>query len=274
MSIYQRFCRILFLGMLCCIPSIIYAQDTNQRIVNISGSYLNVPYQFDALGEGKQGEFNREPLYRFDKFDCETFVDTVLASALSHNVFEFEKYILDIRYQNGIPRFINRNHFPSADWIPNNIRKNYIRYLFIPNFVYSEIIAVIDKKSFYRNMGISRIKLPHLSDEQRMEKLNQLRSLSNDVENEIVHLYYVPFHLIPGIVKYIPNGSIIMIVKPENGVLISHMGFAVWKGNVLYLRAASSLKNRVFDSKLMRYLDYQSKMSHIYGIAIFTVNQE
>jgi hypothetical protein len=264
--------KFLFLSILICIPTIIFANELDQKIVEISGSFLNAPYQFDPLGEGKYGEFNQEPLYRFDKFDCETYVDTVLSLAMSFDVFEFEKNMMNMRYQYSRARFVERNHFPSADWIPNNIRKNYISYLFIPNFIYSELNAVIDKKSFYQNMEFSRIKIAHLTPRQKALKLKQLRAYSNSVNNVPVRLYYIPLHSVPSVIHHFPDGCIIMIVKPTKVVLISHMGFGIWKGNDLYFRSASSIKNKVKDVNLLHYLDYQSKLSNIIGIAVFTAN--
>lgn len=262
-------CGIFFVG-LAIISAPLLAGSTQQKIVEISGYFLNDPYQLEPLGEGKQGKFNQEPIYRFDKFDCETYVDTVLALSKSTNIFEFEQDILNIRYKSGRPNFFDRNHFPSADWIPNNVRKNYIHYLFIPNYVYSELNGEIDKKQFYNNMDISRIKIPKISPAEKLSKLNQLRSYSQVVQNVAVKLSYIPLRDVPAEMQYIPSGAIIMIVKPRQTVLISHMGFGIWKNNELYLRSASSMKNRVADVNLLHYLQYESQFNPVIGIAVFT----
>ncbi len=61
-----------------------------------------IPYMVDPLGEGERGEFNNKPLYRFDGFDCTTFVETVIALALSRNADEFKDKINRVRYKDGI----------------------------------------------------------------------------------------------------------------------------------------------------------------------------
>ena len=73
--------------------------------------FLGARYSSNPLGENALPD--PDPLIRFDAFDCTTFVETVLADG---NI----KKLNQIRYTNGIPDFINRNHFIETDWIKNN----------------------------------------------------------------------------------------------------------------------------------------------------------
>ena len=41
------------------------------------------PYVLGSLGEGKAAIFDKNPIYRTDTFDCETYVSTVLALVVS-----------------------------------------------------------------------------------------------------------------------------------------------------------------------------------------------
>lgn len=250
--------------------SVLAAADVSQKIADISARFLEAPYQLEPLGEGPAGQFNQEPLFRFDRFDCETYVDTVLALALSNNSKQFEQTINAIRYKNNTPDFFDRNHFMSADWIPNNIQKKFVRYLAIPHFQLSEITKNIDKKQFYKNMELSRIKINNLTPEEKQEKLNQLRAHSDKVSNVLAKVYYIPFGAIPSVLKFIPTGSIVMILKPNSEVLITHMGLAVWKNNILYFRNASLLKQKVVDQNLLHYLAHQDKFKPILGIVVLT----
>lgn len=223
-------------------------QTLSDRIVSISASFLNKPYQLDPLGEGAQGQFSQKPLYRFDRFDCQTYVETVLALALSDSTsnvptLAFQNQLLEIRYSNGKPDFYTRNHFPSADWIPNNIEKGYIKYSPINN---DKISIIINKQKWFENQ--THIQNPEIP--------NKLR----------VTLPYISVDQLPNMINKIPNGSIIMIVKPSF-VLISHMGFAIWKNNTLYLRSASSLYDKVIDLPLLAYIENQSKFG-VKGIVV------
>ncbi len=86
------------------------------RITYISKQFLGKPYALGALGEGSQGYFDQAPLYRTDAFDCETYVDTVLALAFADNLSTFKQYIQKIRYRDGHIAFVDRNHFTCLDW--------------------------------------------------------------------------------------------------------------------------------------------------------------
>src|SRR3990167_6958307 len=92
----------------------------SKRLNQISAYFLNQPYENNSLGEGIHGKYDQFPLYRTDAFDCETYVDTVLAIALSDNLTEFKACINLIRYKNGQVAFMTRNHFTSLDWNTNN----------------------------------------------------------------------------------------------------------------------------------------------------------
>ena len=57
-----------------------------QRLDAISRLFVGAPYQLSPLGEGASGRIDRVPLVRFDRFDCVTFVEEVMALAWSRTV--------------------------------------------------------------------------------------------------------------------------------------------------------------------------------------------
>ena len=93
-------------------------KSPNKKIDKInyySSLFKGKVYQNSPLGEGKNGKYDKDDLYRFDKFDCLTFVETVLALTISSNFNEFKKNINNIRYKNGKVKFSSRNHFGWSD---------------------------------------------------------------------------------------------------------------------------------------------------------------
>jgi hypothetical protein len=92
-----------------------------ERIEAISAKYLGSPYLLDPLGEGAGAAIDRDPLIRFDAFDCQTFVETVIAEARGGTARQIADEMRAIRYQDGVVDFGKRNHFPDADWIPHNV---------------------------------------------------------------------------------------------------------------------------------------------------------
>jgi hypothetical protein len=94
--------------------------DVVLRAEVFSAQFLGKPYLLGALGEGITAPYDQFPLYRTDAFDCETFVDTVLALTFSNGFNQFKQCINEIRYREGKPSYISRNHFAELDWNQNN----------------------------------------------------------------------------------------------------------------------------------------------------------
>jgi hypothetical protein len=255
-------------------------QPTNKRLEYFSAAFLGQPYMNGALGEGKNGEFDQNPLYRFDAFDCMTYVSTVLALLNANDLQEFKKMIEKINYQDGLVSYQNRNHFTNIDWNKNNERLGLTKDITMTihnqsNQSVAKIINVyINKKGWYAKKTLASIKLllPVTSQKQQ-QLLERLRGLKAEVFNQESHVPYVPLTILfnkqgqPNqfIFDQIPSDSIIEIVRfnwsvrPNFGTEldISHLGFAVRTQDGLMYREASSIKNKVVDIPLVDYLrDY------------------
>ena len=135
-------------------------KDITQRVVLFSELLLDRPYVLFPLGEGRSGEFDQAPLYRMDAFDCETYIDSVLALAFGEDLNSFKRYITQIRYKKGRVSFIDRNHFSSLDWNTNNQREGFVRDVTVtilderqkPVALYAD--ALVDKPSWYNHFSV------------------------------------------------------------------------------------------------------------------------
>lgn len=101
------------------------SNQPKQKISSLCEYFLNA--DFGDLPNGSDLFSADDFSYQLDLFDCVTYVETILAFALcdaSKSVSEFQKQFEEnlkkIRYKDGYPSFINRNHFMSLDWLPNN----------------------------------------------------------------------------------------------------------------------------------------------------------
>lgn len=259
------------------------------RIAKMSHAFIGKPYVNEPLGEGIRGLFNQEPLYRTDVFDCQTYVSTIVAMAKSDNFKTFSNNIKKIRYRNGAVSFATRNHFPTIDWIANNLRNGMIKDI---NFKIAgkktEIaIATIDKKSWYRQLPMSRIKLSKASKATLNKRLKKLNKLGDKYERTKAILNYIPLSsLFSGkrpnmsLFNKIPNGSIIFIVRPNwdlkdkigTHLNVSHVGFAIWNNGKLYYRHASSVGTKVItQEELTHYLARTLSSPTIRGISVYRV---
>jgi len=99
-----------------------------ERINWISNRFKGSIYLLGSLGEGPQARYDQFPTYRVDAFDCDTYVntvlalalDTVLALALGTTLETFQQCLKFSRYKDGKQSYLNRNHFTSLDWNANN----------------------------------------------------------------------------------------------------------------------------------------------------------
>ena len=256
-----------------------------QRIHYFSAALLNRPYVNEPLGEGLNGEFNQEPLYRLERFDCQTFVETVMALSLAHNLAEFKALLTKIRYANGEITFAKRNHFPSADWLPNNSKNGFIQDITEQVAGQQNIAtasAYINRQQWYRYLTQNRIKIPGLTPAEVYNKLKQLQAQGQFAVNTWASIRYIPLNklLIKGkpdqaLLNQIPDGAIVLIVKhlPLANMIgtdmnVSHMGFAIWQHHTLYFRAASAEMMRTTDIKLT---DYLRKEKGIKGISLYQI---
>ncbi len=256
-----------------------------QRIEIQSAALLNTPYLEGALGEGVNGRYDQNPLYRFDHFDCETYVDTVMALALAKNLPDFRSKINQIRYKQSNVSFIQRNHFPSADWIPNNKKNGYIREL-------SYLIAgqktrltstQINLRNWYHNLTIDRIQIPYVSLQEKQMRLFQLKKQGGALYGiKNVSISYIPvFELLqnPGLRQKIPTGSLIFFVGHDSYLSsligtpmnVLHMSFAIWNNGQLYCRMASSKAGRVLDVLFPDYLKTYLSLGTLNGISVWSI---
>lgn len=255
-----------------------------QRIETQSGILLDTPYLAGALGEGVNGKYDQNPLYRFDYFDCETYVDTVMALALAKNLSDFKSKINQIRYKQANVSFAQRNHFPSADWIPNNKKNGFIRELtyFIAGQKTRVSSAQIDRKSWYRYLTTDRIQIAYLTPREKESRLIQLKNEGEPYYfSKKESIAYIPvFELLrsPKLRQKIPSGSLIFFVGHDayltsrigTPMNVLHMGFAVWNNGQLYCRMASSKAKRVLDVRFQDYLKTYLSLGTLDGISVWT----
>jgi len=110
------------------------AMSADDQIALIISQLIDKPYlTINGMGEGdwqpgsytyKSGaaHIKQYPVYRFDGFDCQTFVQVVMSLLHAHSSDEFDERLIKIAYgaagnPNGnIVRYYNRNHFVDADF--------------------------------------------------------------------------------------------------------------------------------------------------------------
>lgn len=265
-----------------------FAQETSvqKRLDLISKIFVGFPYgKGGPLGEGENGRYDQDPLYRFDAFDCTTYVETIMALALARDVNEFESHQDKIRYEDGMVDYLKRNHFTDLQWIPNNIENGYMNeftYEVVPRHEVKIAKALINFPGWIRSHKINQIVVPHAPAEERQSRLEELHSLATSFSTSVARVPYVEISRIlakPSILNNIPSGAVVNFVRPNWDLTeaagthqnISHQGFLFRIGKVLYLRHASTSGT----VEQLPFIDYLAKFRNhatLKGVHFMTVN--
>jgi hypothetical protein len=277
-------------------PASISQTNMIERLRFFSHFFLDKPYLLYSLGEGEHAKYDQHPLFRTDGFDCETYVDTVLALALATEFNTFKQCILAIRYTPLPPSFMTRNHFTDLNWNQNLQKRTILKDVTLTikdekmNPVAKIATTTIDRQAWFKKIGLDRVYLPKASSTKRQAKRQQLQDEGKHTRPEISTIPYLPLeamfdkkgHPITAIFKQIPEGAIIEIVRPNwdlrkqigTYLNVSHLGFVFLKNNHLVFREASSEFNKVVDVKLEVYLKKALNSPTIKGINIQVVKPE
>lgn len=230
-------------------------KNQQENIKNISNYFINTPYGYGILDSTEQ----EKHVVCLTKFDCVTFVETVLAlnsTIISENP-SLDKFISElerIRYKNGNRcKIMSRLHY-FEDWILDNTKKHYLVDLTkeIGGVSYNKRISFMsensDKYFFLRSFK---------------ENLDSIKEIEKYLSKQ--NFFYIPKDKIKKIQNKILSGDVIAITTVIDNLDIVHTGFAYWKDGELFLIHASSKNGKVLMSTdpLSEYLLNNSKQSGI-----------
>ena len=239
------------------------------RLEYFSRYFLGKPYgKGGPLGEGPEGRYDQDPLYRFDTFDCTTYVETIMALALTHSVYEFESKINEIRYENSEVDYLKRNHFTDLQWIPANVENGLlseINHEIAEDHQLLTASAIVNYPGWLKKTKIEQIQVPYATPTERQILLDELMAHAQFYSpQEAIITYLATETLLENahVLAKIPHGAIVNMVRPNWDLTevsgthqnISHQGFLFWKGDVLYLRHASTLGNETVAE--LPFIDY------------------
>lgn len=261
-------------------------ESISKRLDFWSERFIGVEYGANGpLGEGNDGRFDQDPLYRFDKFDCTTFVETIISLSNSPVFVHFPFLMNQIRYANDVPNYLERNHIISASWIPNNIDKGFFvdtTSEFDPNMV-EFAKGQLDFGGWLAFHTPQRLKLPGAQQQTLDERIEELKLLSNEYSPEEVELGYI------SIIKALDNWDefisrlkgyyVLNIVRPNwnlapvigTNLHISHQGILKTKPELQFIHASSA--GKVMKVSLREYLEKIKDSKTIKGINLLRINE-
>ncbi len=264
-----------------------------ERINWFSEHFKGTVYVLGSLGEGPNARYDQFPRYRTDAFDCDTYVNTVLALALANSLSSFQQCINDLRYKDGQVSYIKRNHFSSIDWNQNNQKMGILKDITLTihdknnQSVAQYATALINKPNWYVHKDQSTIRINSSDAAIQAARLTELKVKSTTLEITQSKVPYLPFTALfpeknkPNLYLFsqIPDGAVVEIVRPswdlrkQIGTFldISHLGFVFWQKDTLYFSQASSQYGKVVIVPLIDYLAEATNSPTIKGINVQVV---
>lgn len=251
-----------------------------QSLENISKNFLNKDY----FTEKDTGLLDEPSIFNTNNFNCLTFVEMVLAFHISKNFNNLHDNLKKIKYKDGNVDFLDRNHFITTDWIPNNswLLKDITKEI---TDNYKTKTVKIDKKSWI----IKNYKeyYDYLKKNKQLQKLNDFKIIEKNID--YIPLQYVLYD--EDFIKKLPEESVIFIIKDLKNMKdkigtdldVTHTGFLFKKKNIFYkyfkeldeykliFRHASSAKNEIVDVNFKKYLE---NSRNIQGIVVITLNEK
>ena len=88
--------------------------------------FVGKKYVLSPLGEGEDGDRDADPLYDFDRFDCVTLTEEVMALSWRADLDDAINRLQDVRYTGGEVDYGKRKHITMAQWIPQNLKAGFV----------------------------------------------------------------------------------------------------------------------------------------------------
>lgn len=204
---------------------------------------------------------------RTDSVDCTTFVEYVLAMALTNaaqpkvdrtTYTRFKHHLQLIRYRGGnIAGYTSRLHY-FTDWIYDNQKKGIVREVTQSS---PHAIRTVDLNFMTTHASL----YPYLKADTSL--LHQMRRLEQPWTG--YHMPYIPKERLNEgrETLQIQDGDILTLVTNTRGLDVVHVGFACWINNQLHLLHASSAKEKVLLDPLTLYQYCKNKKSQL-GIRV------
>lgn len=188
------------------------------RIDRLSEAFLGRPYVVNPLGGGAgQPEVLTASL---EAFDCVTYMETVLALALSLDAQEFLDSLRRIRYEGGEIDWYRRNHY-MADWAANNESAGFVR---------------------------------DLTSGPLAEKVTRRLSVIRDLPLKQVSFYLYRKQKIASIADQIETGDLIFFASAKRNFDFFHTGLLIARGREIMMRHATRSKGSVVEQPLPDFL--------------------
>ncbi|MBW2454005.1 MAG: DUF1460 domain-containing protein [Deltaproteobacteria bacterium] len=185
-----------------------------QRLNAVSALFVGRPFAASPLGEGPAGRVDADPIARFDRFDCVTYVEQVMALSWHESLDVAIAELQRVRYTDGTIRYGARKHIMMAQWIPENVAAGFVR----------DITAAVAGPS----ASVAELTLDHGAFVAAAGQA--LRLARADRPLGVHRLPILPVAALSSRIEQVPHGTIITSIRaarPGVPYRASHVGLVI-----------------------------------------------
>lgn len=236
------------------------SNPSGQRIASIAEKLVGTPYKAGTI-EGTPEQLTVD----MDEMDCTTFVETVLAMAITLDErrtswHDFIYNLERLRYRNGrMDGYGSRLHYVS-DWAIDNNHRGIIQE--VTDRAGAGEAYQVKTLDF---MSSHRDKYPALEDDMEYEKLKNA-----EIGYRSHRFPYIKTTGIKG--ANLRTGDVVAITTKTPGLDVQHMGIVVMRDGVAHLVHASSKAGKVVVDELP-LSDYVRRNRTATGIRVFRLKE-
>jgi hypothetical protein len=194
--------------------------DLAKRIDAFSAQFIDCPYVTNSLVGSPH--LPEQLVIKLDGFDCVTYMETVLALALSETEEQFKENLIRIRYKNDEVEWQKRNHY-MVDWWRNNEELGLIQDL--------------------------------TRGSESVEKTREL-NLIEGLPTRRVNFRVFPKKNIRHVEKRIKTGDFVCFGSTKKNLDVFHTGILIRRDDKILLRHASRTAGKVIDQDLQDFLQH------------------
>ena len=236
-----------------------------EGILDVAQRYLGIPYVAGTL----ETEGTERLVINEDSLDCTTFVEYSVARWLSmkNDSLTMEQWTELLRYRNGVVNgYLSRLHY-FTDWVAENTHRG-VWYEVAPED--ESLIWQTDTLTL-SFMSEHPQSYPYLKE--HAWAVDSMRNIEQRYAHHPIH-YIGKEHLdLPREQLPITDGDILALVTTIEGLDVTHLGFAVWKGETLHLMHASMTHGKVVIDERPLY-DYLKTRRSCPGIRVVRVRSQ
>ncbi len=189
------------------------------RLRHFSEALEGRPYFLGPTGEGRFAKLEPNPLIDLSRFDCVTYMESVMALARSRRGPQLLPNIIALRYGSDTVSYSTRNHFFVADWLRNNASR--VKVMRMPGD--TVLSKPIHKKKFYT-----------------------AKNIPGPSKDPVEEIPFLPYEKALDLIRNWKIGEAFLgvaFVTDIEGLDVTHTGFLVAdRGKPPQLRHASSLE--------------------------------